>query len=589
MNNPYKNLTLNCFSILLLFCLLPVFSQNIQSETSFGGKQADYLFDAQPTLDYGYLLAGSSLSGISGNKKEKSNGDLDYWVWKMNEKGGLDWQKSFGGSEADLLQSIKNTNDGGFILAGTSNSPIGFQKKDSCRGLTDFWVIKLDAKGQEQWQKTIGGDGQDELHEVIQTKDGGYMLGGSSSSSPQSPPKEGEKTKLGIENKPDLYGKSEDSRGNLDFWLVKLDKTGLVQWQKTIGGEYLDLLQSLEQTIDGGYIIGGYSNSPSSGEKTDDVKGIGDYWIVKIDPKGKIEWQKTFGGNGDDKLHLVHQTADGGYIVGGNSNSTETLTSVGGNVKNGTDYWVIKLDKMGSAVWSKTYDFGKWDVLTSLVENKDHSYLIGGFTADDPFKKTSKKTKEKEGVNDFIALKISETGEEIWSQTAGSEGKDVLSKLIETRDGGYVLAGTSDGNVTIAPTKKQSQKTKNTSKQAQPLEQQTQDNLPASRDKKTNYGKNDFWVVKLKDQNKNKSTDTKPSLKAIPNPVSSFTNIIIGFEFATGTATLVDLNGRTLEHFNISSRTLPIDLSNYPDGVYIVNVKTNTQSGSLKVIKKGLN
>ncbi len=169
--------------ILFLFSFLTN-AQDILWEKSYGGKHADYLFDVQATADYGFILAGSSLSNKTGNKTDDNHGDLDYWVWKMNEKGDLDWQKSIGGSGFDLLQSIKNTKDGGFILAGTSNSSNDFQKKDTCKGVSDFWIIKLDAKGEEQWQKTIGGSGQDELITAFQTKDGGYMLGGSSSSSP---------------------------------------------------------------------------------------------------------------------------------------------------------------------------------------------------------------------------------------------------------------------------------------------------------------------------------------------------------------------------------------------------------------------
>ncbi len=134
-------------------------AQDILWEKSYGGKHSEYLFDAQPTPDYGFILAGSSLSQKTGNKTEAAAGDLDYWVWKMDEKGELDWQKAFGGSGADLLQAVRLTKDGGFILAGTSDSKKGDQKKDDGFGKEDFWIIKLNAKGGEQWQRTIGGAG----------------------------------------------------------------------------------------------------------------------------------------------------------------------------------------------------------------------------------------------------------------------------------------------------------------------------------------------------------------------------------------------------------------------------------------------
>ncbi|PIF33168.1 putative secreted protein (Por secretion system target) [Flavobacterium sp. 9] len=548
---------------LLLPLLLPLitYSQDILWEKSYGGQHADYLFDAQPTADYGFILAGSSASNKTGNKSDDNHGDLDYWVWKMTEKGELDWQKSFGGSGFDLLQSIKNTKDGGFILAGTSSSGSGFQKGEDCKGLTDFWVIKLDASGAEQWQRTIGGNSSDELLCAFETRDGGYILGGSSSSSPVSMSDIKPDAKSVTTTKADLYSKSEKSRGNMDYWIVKLDKQGVIVWQKTYGGQYADLLRSMEQTTDNGYILAGYSNSSMSGEKTDNNKGIGDVWVLKINDAGEIEWQNSYGAEGDDQPYVIHQTSDGGYIVGANSNSTNPLTSLGGIVGNGTDYWVLKLDEEGGVIWSKTYDFGKTDVLTSLVENKDdHTYLIGGYAQSENRipregiigKVTNMVAKEKDGINDYIALKIDEKGEELWKKTVGSAGEDILRKLIETRDGGYLMAGTS--------------------------------NSGASKDRNSNIGGNDFWVVKLKD--KTKIEKVKSSIEAVPNPVSTYTNIIIGYDFSSGTASVVDMTGRTLQNFSISSRTVPVDLSPYAEGIYIINVKTDIKTESVKVIKR---
>ncbi|UTN03389.1 T9SS type A sorting domain-containing protein [Flavobacterium bizetiae] len=544
----------------LLLFVFPLFahSQDILWEKSYGGAHADYLFDAQPTADYGFVLAGSSLSNKTGNKTDDNQGDLDFWIWKMNEKGDLDWQKSIGGSGFDLLQSIKNTRDGGFILAGTSSSSTGFQKKEDCKGITDFWVVKLDASGGEQWQRTIGGSGQDELLCAFQTKDGGYILGGSSSSNPPVISIKPDAKSI-TTTKADLFNKSEKSRGNMDYWIVKLDKQGDIEWQRTYGGQYADVLRSMEQTTDNGYILAGYSNSPISGDKTVSNKGIGDFWIIKITDTGEIQWQNTYGAEGDDQPYVIHQTSDEGYIVGGNSNSKNALTTMGGIVSNGTDYWVLKLARDGEVLWSKTYDFGKVDILTSLVENKDQTYLIGGYAQSENKrpregivgKAMNMVNKEKDGINDYIALKIDEKGEEIWKKTVGSAGEDILRKLVETRDGGYLMAGTS--------------------------------NSSASKDKNGSIGGNDFWVVKLKD--KEKVEKVKSSIEAIPNPVTTFTNVIIGYDFKEGTATLVDMTGRILQEFGITSRTVPVNLSTYSEGIYIIKIKTDVKTESVKVIK----
>jgi hypothetical protein len=279
-NTPSQ--TVRLFALLSLF-LLPIvsFSQDIRWEKSYGGKNPNYLFDVQPTADYGFILAGSSVSGSTGSKTEENGGDLDYWVWKMDENGEADWQKSFGGPGFDMLQSIHGTNDGGFILAGTSNSPKGLDKRDNNKGGNDYWVIKLNAKGGEQWQKTIGGTGTDDLVCVVPTREGGYLLGGNSSSSPVH-------TKKG-----DLFGdKTEICRGSTDYWIVKLDTTGTIKWQKTYGGLYAENLRSLSLTKDGGCIVGGTSNSPASGDKQQGNFGASDFWILKLnDKRGWIRLQ----------------------------------------------------------------------------------------------------------------------------------------------------------------------------------------------------------------------------------------------------------------------------------------------------------
>lgn len=534
--------------ILFLVTSQLLFSQDILWERSYGGKHAEFLYDAIPTPDYGFLLAGSSISNKNGNKTETNKGDLDYWVWKMDEKGTPEWQKSYGGNGVDLLQSVQLTNDGGFILAGTSSSDKSGDKKENSKGKEDFWIIKLDAKGGEIWQRTIGGSGQEKLLSIAQTIDGGYILGGTSSSNKSEPDEKGVA---------DKYGKSEDSRGSLDYWVVKLDTKGEIKWQKTLGGQYADELKSIEQTNDKGYILGGYSNSPISADKTQDNFGLNDYWIVKLDEDGNELWQRTLGGDKDDNLFTLSQTKDGGFIVGGNSNSGATNTKAQTN-KKGTDFWVLKLDKIGNIEWQETYNYGKKDILSSIVENPDGTFLIGGYAQSelksDGQKVLGKTTKsEKEGINDYIALKIKANGEEIWTQTVGSKGDEVMRKLFETRDGGYILAGTSNGQI--------------------------------SRDKNSNIGGSDFWIVKLKD--KEKKDKEKYKIEAVPNPAISYTNVIVTYDYKDGTATLYDLNGRHLQSVTLTGeKTIPMNLSNLPQGIYLIEVKTDVSTDGVKVIKK---
>ncbi len=641
---------------LLLLLALPctVLAQDISWEKSYGGRQADYLFDLQPTADYGFILAGSSLSQKTGTKDSKGSGNLDYWIWKMDESGALDWQQSFGGSGSDLLKSVRLTGDGGFILGGTSNSTIvkGTMasdvaeggKNEASRGGNDFWIIKLDAKGHEVWQRTLGGSAQDDILAVVPTRDGGYLAGGSSASE-------------------DNGDKTSRSRGNMDYWIVKLDKDGKTQWQQTFGGPYADLLRAMQATTDGGYILGGYSNSPSGAggkqinDKSQDNYGEGgDYWILKLDKDGKIQWQQAFGGDGDEQLFALVQTRDNKYLVGGSSASGATGNKNKTN-RSGSDIWLLELDENGNTTWQQTYDFGKGDFLCSIVENDDHTFLLGGYAK-------SEGTKDDEGINDYIAFKIDAKGEELWRKTVGSEGEDILSKVVETRDGGYLLAGTSNpeaprydasgntqkgknnvkvgnsGNIAALDNAQQSaneainkaandantavNKTVNeaTGKVNDAIANANPDDrikvggigtsgnilnpgqnggntldkigdswkdkgpkegLHASREKKTNYGDRDFWVVKLKD--KDKKVKERKSIEAFPNPTSQYSNVVVSFDFTKGSLSVYDISGHQLQQFDISERTVPVDFSGYPEGIYIVSVKTDKGEGSVKVMK----
>ncbi|MFN7707223.1 MAG: hypothetical protein ACK5QE_00995, partial [Sphingobacteriia bacterium] len=175
----------------------------------------------------------------------------------------IEWDKTLGGSSWDELNTLQQTSDGGYILGGISESDSGFEKSQNSRGGSDYWVVKLDASGNKQWDKTLGGGLDDNLWSLQQTADGGYILGGRSSSG------------VGAE-------KSEDNRGSLDYWVVKLDATGTKKWDKTLGGDGWDDLWSLQQTDDGGYILGGWSFSDASDEKSENSRGKADCWVVKL-------------------------------------------------------------------------------------------------------------------------------------------------------------------------------------------------------------------------------------------------------------------------------------------------------------------
>ncbi len=275
-----KKIFLSFLIILTTFSALPQVA--IEWQRTIGGSGYDYLRSVQQTFDGGYILGGWSNSNISGDKTENSQGATDYWVVKTDSAGNIQWQKTIGGSGYDWLLSIQQTTDGGYILGGTSDSNTSGDKTENSKGYRDYWILKSDSAGNIQWQKTIGGSNYDELSCIKQTTDGGYILGGKSNS--------------------DMSGdKTENSNGGWDYWIVKTDSMGNIQWQNTIGGGGYDYLWYLKQTADSGYILGGMSASFISGDKTDNSKGSHDYWIIKTNVGGTIQWQKTIGGSCEGK------------------------------------------------------------------------------------------------------------------------------------------------------------------------------------------------------------------------------------------------------------------------------------------------
>jgi hypothetical protein len=295
-----------------------------QWDSRFGGSDNEALFDIRQTSDGGYIMGGPSLSGISGDKTQANLGLRDYWVVKTDANGVKQWDATFGGTQDDDLKSLRETPDGGYILGGSSHSGLSGDKSSASQGGDDYWIIKIDANGVKQWDLSFGGPGDDDLKAVLPAPDGGYIVGGSSLS--------------------DVGGdKSQSTQGNEDYWIIKTDANGVKQWDVRFGGSENDFLKSIQLTADGGYIAGGYSASGISGDKSQASQGESDYWLVKINANGEKLWDLSFGGDGDDDLKSVEQTADGGYILGGKSTSglggDKTQDCQGEE-----DYWMIKTD-----------------------------------------------------------------------------------------------------------------------------------------------------------------------------------------------------------------------------------------------------
>jgi len=555
-----KLLTILSLSV-IISCIAVAQNPSISWQTTIGGNSNDSLSDIKPTADGGFIVCGKSKSDISGNKSNNAIGSFDYWIVKLDSRGRVKWNKTFGGLADDSNPYIIQTPEGGYLAGGKSISNIsGNKTEDAINFSYDYWVIKLDKNGNVQWDNTIGGIQLEAVRGLATAADNkGYLIAGYAHSNAG-------------------YDKSELNRGSSvwsDYWVVKLNKSGGVKWNKTYGGGNEDVLTSFKSTSDGGFIMGGHSYSPAEYEKTDSFLGNCDYWIVKIDANGNKLWDKTIGGKFSDYQTSVSQTSDGGYILGGYSNSPASFNKTGA-WRGGTDYWVVKTDTYGNLLWEKTIGGSGIDHLSSVQQTADKGYIIGGISNSDAGYEKSENSK---GGNDVWIIKLDSTGNQIWDKGYGGAGNDMLSSITEISAGEYIIGVTS--------------------------------NSPASGDKTVATvgatGENDYWVIRLTSaasaksaqavqniQSAVTSSNSKPltqklSLRVSPNPVKDIA--MVQYTALTNgrvTLTVYDNNGKTVKQKTLSgaSGNYAADISRYAAGLYYFVLTSGKSSAIVAVIKE---
>ena len=409
------------FIVKLSFCQSPL----IDWQMRYGGANSNYSYESKQTLDGGFIIGGRSNSNISGDKSENSKGGYDYWLLKIDASGVKQWDKTLGGNDHEVFYSVIQTIDGGYAVCGTSYSEtFGGDKSENNVGQWDYWIVKLSSTGIVEWENTIGGDLVDEATCIVQTIDGGFLVGGYSQS--------------------DISGdKSENSKGENDFWIVKLNFLGQVQWDKTIGGSNHDILKSVIQLDDGSYILSGSSGSGISGDKLENSRGFNDYWIVKINNSAtSIIWQKTIGGSEDENLYKTIRTSDNGFLLGGISYSNVSGDK-SENSRGSADYWLIKLDFFGVLEWQKTIGGDDSDYLSSIIEIPTGGYLLSGTSAS-PI--SGDKTVSLVGAFDGWVIKINSLGSTIeWQKGIGGSLGEGFNSISITSNNEYFLSGRGIG------------------------------------------------------------------------------------------------------------------------------------------------
>ena len=352
-----------------------------------GGNGEDNGINLVSTNNGGVILIGQSGSDQDGDVTDTSNGSIDYWVVSLDSEGNVLWNKLLGGNSIDIGTSITSTLDNGYVVVGGAASSNNGDVTEISNGFDDYWVVKLDSTGNIVWNNMLGGPSRDIATDVIALQDSGFVVAGTTV----------------------MFGGGGDVTGSVsgdsDGWIVKVDKNGNKVWDRLIGGNGRDVAVSVDSTSDGGFIIAGFSNS-TSGNVSNISNGMLDFYIAKLNSSGVKLWDKLIGGDDDDEASSIIETSDGGYMVVGRSKSS--MTDDVTDMNNGMfDFWVVKLDSFGNIQWNRLLGGAGDDEASSVIELPGGGYLISGRSAS---KNSGDVEDANNGMFDYWIVKLDENG-----------------------------------------------------------------------------------------------------------------------------------------------------------------------------------
>jgi len=530
---------------LLLFLIFTAiysisFSQRfaIEWQQCYGGSGGDGGEELILLAYSTYMILGGS--GSDDGDISFAHGEYDIWLVKTDWYGNLLWEKTIGGSDDDSPLNFYLTPEGNYIISCGTFSNDGDISGN--HGGRDYWVAKTDSLGNIIWQRCLGSSVNDYSEQMVVDDMGNiYVIGGSHGDD----------------------GDITDPHGFVDFWIVKLNQDGELLWDRSLGGTITDWGQCISPTPDGGYIVGGLTDSPDGDVECENTNiGQFDMWIVKLDSLNNIQWQQCYGGSELDNAIDIKITDDGGYIIAGITKSNDgDVSGFHGIAGESADLWIVKIDSLGTIEWQRCLGGTENEGNPKIYLTEDQEYLISGYAFSNNGD-VSGNHSNPGYFADIWLLKLSEEGELLWQQCFGSWGGEATAGVCIISDTELMLAGGAShpsGSVEcdlFAPG-------------------------PPSD--------SDLWMFKIVDTVSVQIPENKMdhfNINVFPNPAQSFITFELPEQYRNCMLEIIDVYGNILISTVISNSKELIDIQTLKTGVYFYQVMKDgiVQTGRFLVI-----
>jgi len=526
--------------ILLVAIATTVFSQNIGIvwQQCFGGNEQDHAYDIVNIPD-GFFIVGSTES--NDGDVSFNNGIIDGWLIRTDNSGNIIWEKTYGGSSGDGFRRIFPDNSGNYILVGGSGSSDGDISNDPYPDSEDFWIVKIDIDGNIIWDKIVGGSFGDIIWNGSPTLDGGVVAVGWTYSND---------------------GDVSVHYGGADTWAVKISSEGELEWDFTIGTEWIDKGQAILATSDGGYLIASNSSvhEDAIGNITCTPHSYG--WfegvLFKLDSNLNVQWQRCYGGSDHDGIFGLLEVEDGYVFTGSASSNDGDVSGLHGE----SDAWVVKVDFEGNIIWQNPLGGSRTESGSNILKTNDGALISVVSTYSNDGNVSGNHSMSEYDADIWLA-KLNSEGELLSQQCFGGAGNEIVEfGIVKKSDNNFVIAGQTDYG-------------------------------PSYDVGCTPHGGNwdvDYWVFEIQDTLTSVlvSPELTGEVKVYPNPAGDYVIFEIPnalFSTSKGIAfELINIFGQQVIGKYITSEQTILDLRLLQNSVYFYRLQLNGMLYSGKIV-----